>query len=85
MFVHVILFFYIKDLFIYLKERERVQVHEQGGEGQRERERISSRLQAEPKAQHKTLRSWPELKSRVKCLTEWATQVSLVHVILKFC
>ena len=60
----------------------------EGAEKERERE---SALSAEPEAQglmHRaptqdheimTMRSWPELKSRVGCLTDWATQMS--HVI----
>ena len=54
----IVLFF--KDLFIYFRERE-------SRGGQRERERISSRLSTEHvELDLETLRSWPELESRVK-------------------
>ena len=31
-----------------------------------------------------TLRSWPELKSRVGCLTNWTTQVPLIELFQWF-
>ena len=54
--------------FIYSSDRER----ESGGGGRgREREsQEDSMLSAE-------LRSWPDLKSRVRCWTYWATQAPL--------
>ena len=56
----------------YFRERERNMV--------RGRERIPSRLCTEHWAWHRlhptTLRSGPEPKSRVRCLTDWATQVT---------
>ena len=69
-----------KSLFIYLWEREWAQVRE--GRRERERETIPSRLpavSAQPNAglDPTTLRSWPEQKSRVGCLTNWVTQVPL--------
>ena len=55
-----------------------------GGEGQRvrERERIPSRIHAQHRtpcrARLTTLRSSPELKSRVGCSINWATQAPLM-------
>ena len=71
--------------FIYLFwERERGRVSALAGEGQRERkrERIPSRLHSvsmEPNAgSHSwTVTSWPELRSRVRGLPDWGTQVPL--------
>jgi len=61
------------------RERERTRVHELGeaeGEGERESQ-ADSTLSAEPDVglDLMTLRSWPELKSRVGRSTDWATQV----------
>ena len=71
--------FNIKKKFIYF-ERERPCMSEQVGEGQRERERESqagSVLSVQSLTWGlipQTMRSRPELKSRVRCLTNWATQ-----------
>ena len=53
-------------------------------EGQRERETQNPKQAPhhQRRAQcgartHKTMRSWPELKPRVRCLTNWATQAPL--------
>ena len=61
-------------------ERERECMPKLGGAGREERE---SQMGSMPSAQSPTLgsvprttRSWPELKSRVGCLTAWATQES---------
>ena len=68
--------FIFKDLFIL----ERVCIHKLG-EGQRDRER-ESRLPAQwgvwLGAHPMILRPWPKLKSRVRCLTGWATQWPLL-------
>ena len=66
-------------MFIYFeRERERMWV----GEGQREKERekesqagsvVSVQSQTQG-SNPQTVRSWPELKSRVIGLTDWATQ-----------
>ena len=65
----------LRFIFIYLWERDR----EQAGEGQRERE-TESQAGSMPSAQSLmwalnpwTMRSWPEPKLRVGCLTNWAT------------
>ena len=54
-----------------------------GRESRRGKDKIWSRLHAEHRAQWgldlMTLRSWPELKPRVGCTTNWVTQVPL-HV-----
>lgn len=76
-----ILFFEKIYLFIWegerLRERENMQVVE--GWGQKERERIPSRLNTEPAPNTglnlPTLRSWPELKSKVQLLTNWAAAI----------
>ena len=51
------------------------------GEGRGKQERISSRLHAKRRAQLTTLRSWAELKSGVRCLTDWATQAAYIFTI----
>ena len=57
------------------RDRER-----EGGRSERERERITVWLPAQ--LDPMTLRSWTELKSRVWCSTDWATQLSLCMLIL---
>ena len=68
---------------IILRERERKweREHARAEEGQRERrrERIPSRVCTVSPGPDvglslTTMRLWPELKSRVRCLTDWATQ-----------
>ena len=74
---------FLKRIFIYLFLRERARA----GKGQREGERESqagSVLSAQSPMwglMSHTVRSWPEPKSRVRCLTNWATQVPLYHLI----
>ena len=65
---------FLKCLFIYLfwKRESR-----EGAERERERENPKQALHCQHRARHKArshepLRSWPELKSRVSCLTDWA-------------
>ena len=64
-----------KKVFFWGGVRER-EVSWAGRGIRRGRERIISRLHAQPNMGLKlmTLRSWPKLKSRVRCLTYWATQ-----------
>ena len=84
---HIIYFCsnFFEDLFIW--ERE-------WGGGQMEKEwenpQVHPLLSVDPEAglNPRTLRSWPELKSRVSHLTNWATQVSLLlcfYIALVFC
>ena len=85
-------FYFLKNLMlVYFWERERERERERGGEQaggeQRERETeslSSSILSAQSLKQGSnpwTLRSWPELKPRVRCLTEWAAQLPLFLLI----
>ena len=55
------------------------------GEGERENPQADSSLCREPNMglNHIALRSWPELKSRVRCSTKWATQEPSKSRILK--
>ena len=60
-----------------------------GGEVERGRDRIPGRLRAvstEPDVglNSRTVRSWPEPRSRVRCLTNWTTQVTLFLFFFKF-
>ena len=66
------LFIYLK--LIYLRERENKQ-----GKG-RERERESQALTWSSNSW--TVKSWPELKSRAGCLTNWDTQALRTKVSL---
>ena len=66
--------------FIYLFwERERESVHEQGRGRERERENPKQAVHCQRRARQGagTVRSWPEPKSRVGCLTDWPTQAPL--------
>ena len=69
-------------LFFNLRDREKMS--ESREEEQRERENFPSSLHAqrEPNAglEPTTAGSWPELKSRVGCSTDWDTQVSLIFL-----
>ena len=73
--------FFYKHLFfkfIYLFW-ERQRKHEQGGterEGERESQADSAWSVFKPWT-HETLRAWPELKSRIRHLTNWVTQEPL--------
>ena len=73
-----------KCLFIYF-ERERERERTQVGEGQRGRERENPKQGSALSAQSltwgsipRTVRSWPKLKPRVRCLTDWVTQAPLL-------
>ena len=75
-------------MFIYF-ERARTSVWERGWERERQRERgrMPSRLcavSAEPDwgSNSRTIRSWPEPKSEVGHLTNWATQAPANHLFL---
>ena len=76
-----ILFFLSLVLFI-LRERERERTH-RGGQREREREfQAGSALLQQSQMQgsnSQTVRSWREPKSRVRRLTDWATQAPLEH------
>ena len=75
-----------KAIFFFLFERERVNAVRWGQRG-RGRGKISSRLIAQgragPGAWSYDSKSWPEQKSRVRCLIDWATQVPHTEAILK--
>ena len=70
------------------RERQKKRVHEcQWKEGQQEKEKenlkqTSSELRAWCGAWSHDLRSWLELKSRVWCLADWATQVPPYNRVL---
>lgn len=69
--------FVFKDLFIYLREKEHVQVV---GGGRREKENLKQTpvsMEPETGLDFTTLRSWLELKSRVISLTDQASQAPL--------
>ena len=57
------------------------------GEGQREKDRESQAGSALSAQNHvwgsnwQTMKSWPELKSRIGCLTDWATQAPLYQIL----
>ena len=71
--------------FIYF---ERENAHERGRGREKEGERISSRVCAEPDARLNLttmLRSWPERKSRVGHLTNWNTQMPLIVLFKIIC
>ena len=64
--------------YLFWKERGCTWACESGGDGQRERNpQADSALSREPNVElsPRTWRSWPEQKSRVRCSTDWATQV----------
>ena len=89
-----LVFFWVFLMFIFVRERERERVHmhahREGAEKEGEREfQAGSVLSAQSLTQgwnSQTMRSWPELKSRVECLTNWATQVpqTLYFSLLKY-
>ena len=67
--------------FIYLFwEREREREREAEREGERESQ-AGSTVSSEPDTglHPMIMRSWPELKSRVRCLTDWATQAFILY------
>ena len=70
-------------IFLYSWERDRVWAGEEHREREGEREsQAGSTLSAEPDTglNLTTVKSWPELKSRVGHSTDWATQVPLCHI-----
>ena len=93
----VILFYFLKDLFIYFRERERESEHE-WGEGQRKRERILKQTPHWALEPDSGLDMGLDvgldaglqegvgprtLRLRVGHFTDWATQVSLILMVLK--
>ena len=76
--VPILLLFFFFFFFFWERERESTWVAERGkrGGGRGDRIPTGSMLDGEPyaKPDPTTLRSWPELKSRVRRLTNWATQ-----------
>ena len=85
--VYSFFFFFLK--FYLFFERDRDSVSRLGAEREGERESPTGALlvSTEPdgRAQtYETMRSWPELKSRVRRLTDWATEVPLVCLLFKY-
>ena len=77
--------YFFEDLFIYFRERVSTQAGRSlEGEGEREPQ-ADSPLSTEPNLElnPRTLKSWPEPKSRVRCLTSWDTQASPFPCLLK--
>ena len=73
--------FFLNWVYLFLRERESTS---EGRGRERERQRILSRvLSVEPDGglNPTMLRSWPGLKSKVKCSTGWATQVPLFYFL----
>ena len=56
------------------RERERERERERQREGDNPKQAPCCQYRAWCRVQNQTMRSWPELKSRVGCLTNWATQ-----------
>ena len=70
---------------VYLFLRDRQSMSRGGAEGEREPQNSKwapgSVLSAPLRGSNsQTVRSWPELKSRVECLTNWATQMPLEYI-----
>ena len=79
------IFFFFLSLFIYF-ERDRMSRGRAEREGDRESQAGSMQLaQRAPHGVriHETIRSRPEPKSRVRCLTNWAIQVPLSYLGLR--
>ena len=78
-------FFSPPKIYLFILERERESMCKQG-EGQREKEKQTPlNREADAGLDPRTLKSWPELKSRVRRLNDWATQAPLdrgFHVVL---
>ena len=75
---HIQLGPFLKKIDLFILERESVWAGK-GAEGEGEREsQADSPLNAEPDVglSPGALRSWPELKSRISCLRDWATRCS---------
>ena len=70
--------FSFRFLFILEREWESKCVHVRRGAEEERESQADSTLSVEPDMglQHVTLRSWPQLKSRARCLTNWATQAA---------
>ena len=75
-------FFYFFEVYLFIFERDKDSMSR---EGQREKERENPKqsLHGQHGAQrgartHEITRSWPELKSRIGRLTDWATQMPLL-------
>lgn len=77
-----LLFFFILDLFTYFRETEQERAWKQasGGGAKGENSQADPPTPA-PRLHPTTLRSWPEPKSRVRCLTGYATQGPLHHLL----
>ena len=72
--------------FFFLRERERERERARVGEGEREREKKNSKqapypVEADTGLDPTTVRPWTEPKSRVACLTDWATQAPLSIIL----
>ena len=80
----ILSFFLVCFYLFWERERERERASTSRGGAEREGERIPSRLHSNSW----TMRAWPELKSRVGCLTNWATcalsSKSLINLIFVF-
>ena len=82
-FSHIFSFFFFSSLFIYFWERE-VQVGKKQRAGETEYQAGSTLLvqSLTQGSNSPTMRSWLELKLRVRCSTKWATQAP-PHIFLK--
>ena len=70
-------------MFIFQRERvSRVQAQREGDRGSQSGSVLTIRSLI-PGSNSQTLSSWPELKSRARCLTHWATQASLNDTFFK--
>ena len=69
-------FYFFKDLCINLRETEREHMCVRTrGEGKKSSSRLLTAPRAKVGLDLTALKSWLELKSRVRCITNWATQV----------
>ena len=75
----VFIYSFFKIFYLFIRER----VSEQGGRGKEYQADFLLRMEPPTDLDPTTLRSWPELKSRVGCLTNWATQMPLCFCLLK--
>ena len=77
-------YFFFK--FIYFeRQRERESAGASRGEAGRESQAVFTLSAQSPMqgSNSRTMRSWPEPKSRVRCLTDWATQAPCVFTVLR--